>query len=347
MFALIAGWVVDILLARGFTPFFAPAHAKIPRAVIYSTGRLILSLVVLSLFALTVFLSTNFVHAGIIILGVAIILGIVTVVIQVVWLAYFFRMNVGSSIIFYVIILGAQALTFILVATPILVGKPSMLAYRFVNETLTPELEGEVDATKQDLAQIQTSINATKDKIAGCQGKIAQDQSDVDKLNAQIEAKKNSEAFLFQKIVKLEAQGNLQAAHDQFTAMLAQYPNGALAETVKTHLTQVDSEIATQAAQKAQAEADALAAAAAARADLLARAGRGEVTLSEMRQVLVGKNRSDLTALFGPPTDTASDRWGYGQRMIVNPMTGEKHGLTVYFAEGTVQSVDYYYGAPK
>ena len=50
-------------------------------------------------------------------------------------------------------------------------------------------------------------------------------------------------------------------------------------------------------------------------------------------------------SLFGPPTVTDSDRWGYGQRMITNPMTKDKFGLAVYFSDGTVQGVDYYYGA--
>ena len=39
--------------------------------------------------------------------------------------------------------------------------------------------------------------------------------------------------------------------------------------------------------------------------------------------------------------ETASDTWGYSRQMIVNPLTNEKHGLMVYFAEGIVQSVDY------
>jgi len=347
MFAVIAGWVVDVLLARGFTPFFAPAYTKLPRAVFYSTGRLILNSAVLGLFALTVLISTKFLHAGIIILCVAIILGLVTVVLQVGWLAYVFRMNIGTSVIFYVIIFGAQVLTFFLVASPILAGKPSTITYHFINETMTPELQEEVSSTKYDLAEVNKRIDATTAKLTDLRAKIAQDEADAQKLNQEIEDKKNSEAFLFQKIVRLEAKGDLSSAHDQFTEMLAKYPKGTMADAVKTHLTQVDAELATQAAQKKQAEADAAAAAAAARADLLAKAAKGEATLSEMRQALVGKNKTDITGLFGQPSDTTTDGWGYAQQMVVNPMTNEKHGLAVYFVEGTVQSVDYYYGAPK
>jgi hypothetical protein len=65
------------------------------------------------------------------------------------------------------------------------------------------------------------------------------------------------------------------------------------------------------------------------------------VTLSEMRRVLIGKSRTDVSNLLGLPTDTASDSWGYRQQMIFNPLTNEKHGLEVYFSEGIVQGVDY------
>ena len=307
---VLVGWVVDIGLARGFTPFFAPAYAKTKRAVFYSTGKLILSLIVMGLMALTVYFSTSFVHAGIIILTVGSILLIVWLVTQIGWLAYQFRMTVGVSIIFFVIIAGAQTLLFVAVTSSILVGQPSALAYKFVNQQLTPQLLTEVDATKDELAAIQKSTGETRDKIASLQAQMAKDQQDAEKLNQQIDEKKNSEAFLFQKIVKVEASGDLASAQDQFNAMLAKYPSGTLADSVKAHLAQIATEIATQQAQKQKEEADALAAAAAARADLLARASKGEVTLSEMRQVLVGKNRADVTALFGQPTETASDRWG-------------------------------------
>ena len=67
---------------------------------------------------------------------------------------------------------------------------------------------------------------------------------------------------------------------------------------------------ATQDAQKKQEEADAARAAAQARADLLARAAKGEVTLSEMRQALIGKTRAEVSDLLGAPSETATDSWG-------------------------------------
>lgn len=344
---LLAGWVVDMVLVRVFTPFFAPAYTKISRGIIYSTGRLLLGFLILGLIALTVFICSRFVHGGVIALVVTILLLVLGLGGHLAWLAYLYRLNVGTAVIFLVILVGAQAFTFVLVAAPILTGAPSTLAYRFVNETLTPEMQSEVDDNKATLTTLKGDCDATQAKIDELKKQITQDQAAQVKLAAEIEKRKNSELFIFQRIVKVEAAGDLAGARQQFTEMLAKYPTGFMSESVKAHLSQIDSELAAQEAARKQAEADAAKAAAAARADLLARAAKGQVTLSEMRRVLIGKSRADVTDLLGSPTETASDRWGYAQQMVLNPMTKEKHGLAIYFNSGVVQNVDFYYGAAK
>jgi len=45
LFTMLAGWVIDVLMSRGFAFLFAPAFAELKRTVIYATGRLFLSLV--------------------------------------------------------------------------------------------------------------------------------------------------------------------------------------------------------------------------------------------------------------------------------------------------------------
>jgi hypothetical protein len=140
----------------------------------------------------------------------------------------------------------------------------------------------------------------------------------------------------------LHARGELAPAHDQLAALLARFPTGPMTGLVQGQLIQVNSELAAQAQQRSQAEATRQRLAAQARADFLARAGQGKITLSEMRKTLLGKSRAEVTSLLGAPAEVASDRWGYGRRMIFNPLTNEKSGLAVYFAEGRVQGVDYY-----
>ena len=177
------------------------------------------------------------------------------------------------------------------------------------------------------------------------QNEIKQAKSDQVDLQKQIDAAKTSESYLYSQIVKVRAKGDLTAARDQLTALLAKYPSGPLDRTVRAQLADVNNEIAAQAEQEKEAEAAQARAVAHARAVLLAHTAHGQATLSELRTALIGKSRDEVSALFGKPTETASDRWGYGRHMVLNPLTNEKCGLTIYFSDGLVQSVDYYYGA--
>jgi hypothetical protein len=160
-------------------------------------------------------------------------------------------------------------------------------------------------------------------------------------LSKEIEEKKNSDIYVFSQIVQARARGELDSARDQLTAFPAKFPSSSLIALAQAQLAQVNDQMVVEEAQKKQEEADAARAAAQAQADLLARAAKGEVTLSEMRQALIGKTREQVGNLLGPPSDTASDSWGYRQQMILNPLTNEKYGLMVYFTEGIVQGVDY------
>jgi DNA-binding transcriptional regulator YdaS (Cro superfamily) len=213
----------------------------------------------------------------------------------------------------------------------------------FVDQNLTPKLEAEVRDMKHDLATVSTARDEAKAKSADIQSRLTQAKSEQEQLQKEIEEKKNSDTYIFSQIMKVRAGGDLAAAHHQLTDFLAKFPTGSLTAAAQAQLTQVDGELAAREAQKKQAEADAAVAAAQARADLLARAGKGEVTLSEMRQALIGKTPLEVSALFGTPNETASNRWGYGRPMVFNPLTNEKFGLTVNFNAGIVQGVDYYY----
>jgi uncharacterized protein (DUF3084 family) len=211
---------------------------------------------------------------------------------------------------------------------------------------ITPKLHGEVDATRRDLAAAKSERDAVKTHTNDLQNQFAQAQTEKSQLHEQIEAKKNSDIYIFAQIMKVRAGGDLAAARDQLAAFPAKFPASPLLVLARGQLADLDNQIAAEAAQQKQAEADAVRAAAAARADLLARAAKGQVTLSEMRAVIIGKSRADVKALLGAPGDTGTDTWTYYPQMIVNPLTNEKSGLVVNFSEGVVQGVDYSHISP-
>jgi hypothetical protein len=341
VFTMLVGWGIDVLMSRGFAFFYAPAFAEVKRSLIYATGRLFLSVVYTCLLSLAIVFSLKFPYAGIVMAIAAIILLAVALAAQVVWILYLYRTVFSISVVFYLAIIAVHTLVGVLIAKSVVGLRASSAVTEFVDQSITPRLQADTSTIRQQLADAQSARDAAKVKATDLQNQVAKAKSDEEQLRKEIEEKKNSDIYVFSRIVQARARDDLASARDQLTAFLVKYPTSFLSAQARAELTQINDEMAAETAQKKQSDADAAQALAQARADLLARAGKGEVTLSEMRQALIGKTRAEVKSLLGLPVQTASDQWGYPQRMIVNPLTNEKTGLLVYFSEGTVQGVDY------
>jgi hypothetical protein len=338
---MLVGWGVDILMSRGFAYFFAPAFAEVKRSVIYATGRLFLSFVYTGLLTLAIVFSLKFIDAGII-MGVAVtILLFVALAAQLVWILYLYRTNFAVSALFYLAIIAVHTVLGLVIAQPVIGFRANTITTAFVDQAITPRLKAEADSLRQQLDAANSDRNSVRGKVADLQMQITQGQADAEQLRQEIEAKKTSDLYVFSQIVQARARGEFASARDQLAAFLIKYPNSSVDAMARAQLDEINSQLSVQTTQRKQQEADTAHAAAVARADLLARAARGAVTLSEMRETLIGKSRNDVKNLLGLPMDTGTDTWGYRQQMIVNPVTNEKYGLTIYFSEGTVQGVDY------
>jgi len=338
---MLVGWGIDVVMSRGLAFFFAPAYAEIKRSIVYATGRLVLSFVYLCLMGLALVICVEFSSGGFVLLGVFILLLIVAFAAQIVWIQYLYRMTLFVSLGFLLAIILVQWVVGPFMAKSILQLQAASAVNAFIDKTVTPRLVADTDAMHHQLAGVAADRDAVKAKVADLQSQVSQAEADQEQLSQVIESQTKTDSYVLSQIIQTRARGDLASARDQFTSFPSRFPTSSLNAIARTQLAQVTAELATQDAQKKQEEADAARAAAEARAELLARAGKGEVTLSEMRQVLIGKSRDQVSGLLGPPSDTATDSWAYRQQMIVNPITNEKSGLMVYFSEGTVQSVDY------
>lgn len=340
---LIIGWIIDVAAGRGFSIFYAPTHAKIKPAIIYGTARLVL-IVALTIAGSLAGVFISFLHST---AAIGIFLGflfLVDFVLEVVLVCIVYGTSPIVAALFFIGLLTIHFILGIVLTGPLVQMRVVTLVTQFIDQKITPQVKDAASEAKHDLAAASSARDEVKAKTTNFQNRLTEAQAEQDRVRKEIDQKKNSEAYVFSRIAQVRAQGNGMAAHDQLVAFIAQFPNGALTESARTQLAQVSSDLALQEAQKKQAEADAAHAVAQARADLQARAAKGEATLSDMREALIGRTRKDVKALFGDPTDIASDRWGYSQQMVVNPLTNERHGLAIYFLEGTVQSVDFYYG---
>jgi hypothetical protein len=341
LITMLVGWGIDVLMSRGFAFLFAPASGGWKRAVVYATGRLFLSFLYTCLMGLAIVFSLKLAHAGIVISLAIILLLVVALAAQIVWVLYLYRTSFSLSAAFYLAVIAVHSVAGFLIAKPVIGGRAAGVAANFVNQVITPALQAETESTRRDLAVAASARNATRAKVADLQNQIAQAETEEKQLSQEIEEKKNSDIYIFSRIIQARARDDLASARDQLAAFPAKYPSSSLDALAQAQLEQVNSRIAARQAQQKQEEADEARAAAQAQADLLARAAKGEVTLSEMRQALIGKSRAQVSSLLGLPSETASDSWGYRQQMIINPLTNRKYGLMVYFSEGAVQGVDY------
>ncbi|MCE0484776.1 MAG: hypothetical protein LV479_11135 [Methylacidiphilales bacterium] len=340
---LIIGWIIDVAAGRGFSIFYAPTYAKITPAIVYATARLVL-IVGLMLLGSLACVFIGFLHAPLALMIFIGFLLILDLMFEICLVCIVYRTSAIVATLFYIGLIVIHGILGTALTGTLIEMRVASLVTNFVDERITPQVNDEVKREKKDLQIVAADRDSMKAKMTDLQNRLAQAQAEQDQFKQQIDAKKNSPTYIFSQIVRLRAQGNETDARDQLNAFLAKYPNGPLADAAKAQVAGVSSDLAAQEAAKKQAEADAAAAAAAARADLLAKASRGEATLADMREALIGKTRADIKGMFGDPTETASDRWGYVAQMVMNPLTGEKHGLAIYFSEGTVLSVDYYYG---
>jgi hypothetical protein len=338
---MLLGWVLDVLLSRGYAFFYAPAFADWKRSILYATGRLFLSFIYTAMMGLTIVLLLGMTHSGIVILLALLLLALVALAAQIVWILYLYRTDFGISVVFFITVIIVHGVAALFVAQPIVNARASPEMTNFIDNVVTPRLRAEAQATRQQLTDVTSGRASAQARVADDQNDIATDEAEQERLAREIEEKKNSDIYNFAQIVKARARGEWQTARDQFAEFPAKFPGSPLDAQARAQLAAVNDQIAAEEALRKQQEADAVHAAAVARANLLAQAARGEATLSAVRQALIGKSRAQVGDLFGPPADTASNQWNYHQQMILNPLTGERTGLTVYFDEGIVQSVDY------
>jgi hypothetical protein len=342
---MVAGWWLDIMLSLVFSAVFAPAYAKVPRALTYASGRMVLSIFLNALLIGALLICLNFLGWGAPTLMILGLLLLPALFFQIVWVSHLYRTSLRISAYFYISLLAIHAILLVFVAPVFLSSRVDFAVMDYVDKNVVPRLQQETEAVRHETAAAMGPRDEVKVRVAALEARVNQARTEQQNLEKAIEDGKNSSVYAFSRLVKLRARGNLAEAHTQFAEFLQRFPNDPNSGAARGQLSEIDKALAAQAEMKKQQQAETAREAAAAHAHLLARAAAGQATLSEMRIALLGKTPTEVNAFLGAPTETGSNRWGYGQRMIFNPQDGSHLGLTVVFADGLVQGVDYYYGS--
>jgi hypothetical protein len=339
----LACWLIDVLLGWIFSTMAAPAYARITRALVYASGRLVLAVVLTVGLGFAAILGLN-AGAGWPALLVVVVLTVPAIAIQIFWVGWLYRTPARDSGIFYVVLLLIHTIVGTILAAVFFSGQIDQAVAHYVDNSITPRLRLAAIDAGHDTATLTAPRDAAQARLTALQSQLAQDKSTEVGLRQAIRDGKNLPAFAFSRLVLLRAQGHLSEAATGFANFIARYPNDPETGAARGQLSQLNQEVTIQLAAQRREQAATDRENARARAHLLARAAAGQATLSEMRDALLGKTTEQVFALFGAPSERAADRWGYVKRMITDPQDNQTHGLTVVFADGLVQGVDYYYG---
>lgn len=339
---LVVGWIFDLVSAYYLSRFFAPSYAKGLQAISFATGHQVL-LLVLTLIILALAFTIGTLMPWYLFIVTIILLLLAFFIVQTIWVSFNYQTGSNVSGQFYLAVLAFHAVA-LLICYPIERARTVRATSALVNQVATPQINNYVGDRKHVLALAEEARDKVQGEIADTQAQLAQANANQIELRKEIADRKASEFYVFCRIVHLHAEGDLTTARDQLNDFFIKFPAGKFLDPAKAQLAQIESELAVQEAQRKQAEADAAQVAAQVKADFLARAGRGEIPLSEMHQKLLGKSPADVTDLLGKPSMIQAGQWTYVQQMVNNPLTQEKHGLTIYFVDGFVQSVDFFFG---
>jgi hypothetical protein len=342
----LVGWLIDIPLSWGFSTIFAPAYGKFTRALVYSSGRLLLALLFSVVLTFSALLGVN-AGAALAALLVVTILTIPAVVLQVCWVSYQYRTLPRPSLLFYCVLLLVHGLALAILVPTVFAGEATGALRQAIDQSVVPELEMDATRIQRDTATDATSRDNIQTQAETLHERLSEDQTQEQDLRKQIAANKDAPAVLFSRLVLQRAQGDLAGAGKALADFIHRYPNDPHAGAARGELTAINEALSAQLQLIRRQQATNAAANARARALLLTHLAAGRATLSEVRDALIGKTTGDVAALFGTPTETAADRWGYGKHMVFDPETSESMGLTVVFSEGIVQGVDYYYGVAQ
>jgi hypothetical protein len=340
------GWVLDILLAWGYATIFAPAYAKFPRALMYACGRLALALMLTIVLTFAAMVGIN-AGAGLPALLIVAVLTVPAIFAQVFWVGYLYRTNARPSLLFYVALLAVHALVFAVLVPTLFAGQVNTAVAQYMDESVVPCLRTEADQAKRTADEDEVKRDAAQAQVTALQARINQDEAREQILQKQIASGQTSPAMTYGRLVRLRAQGDLAGAGTGLAAFITANPHDPLADNARGQLESVNQVLSAQLALRREQDFQAARASQTARRHLLEDAAGGRATLSEMRDALLGKSEAQVAALFGAPSETAADKWGYGRRMVYDPETRERRGLALVFSDGVVQGVDYYYGGAQ
>ena len=233
----LACWLVDVLLGWIFSTLAAPAYAKITRALIYATGRLILAVVLTFVLGVAAMLGLN-AGAGWPALLVVIVLAVPALAIQIFWVSWLYRTTARDSGLFYVGLLLVHTVAGCVLIALVFATQIDRSVAQFVDRSIVPRLQVAALAAQGDAAPLAAQRDTARAQVAALQSRLAQDKAEEARLQQAIANGRNLPAFAFSRLVLLRAQGHLSEAATGLAAFIQAHPNDPDANAARGQLEQ-------------------------------------------------------------------------------------------------------------
>jgi hypothetical protein len=344
--ATIFQFIVEGGIAKMFSAVFVPVFNNFQRAALWAGAQLGVRVVVLILLVLALIVTgaTHNGFLGLILMIFVVLLWfgialVVTAVIYQIGIGMALGLNLGCVIVVGVLLVGS----FYPLQT--LVFSPAWDAV--VKEHLVVKIQAETANVLHQLQEAQNELAKEKKATQDLQDAIAAEEVKQVDLNKQIAARVLAPDYTFAALAHLRATGKLDDALAGYKDFPNKFPGSPYIPDAQNAVQDIEKQIADEAAEQKRRDDEAKLLAATKEKELHDHMAAGKATLSEIRNRILGLSRADVKGIFGDPDEDAADRWGYGKQMIIDPLTGQQHGLQVEFFQGVVRSVDYYYGAPR
>ncbi len=339
--SLIVSFILDVLIAKGFSMIIAPTLQSFQRALVWAGSRFIVYFIY-AFCIVAIFSAFAATKSGLLffLLTIALILvtfGLLTVATSMI---YQLSLGVAMAVTLSVTLLEMAMNYFVMIPlqrTYLTEGLQNVIRENFV-----VKVQFETERLAPQLKQAQADLDDANNAKSSLESSIDTDHKRAADFKILIEQRKKSDEFALARIAELRADGKLEEAQKEYKQFPNEFPKSPLLDVVATDLQEVTDELAQQAQQLAKQKAEDDAMKAEKEKELLAKMAHGMATLSDMRNRLLGMTRDQVKAYLGTPDGVESEEWGYSKKIIFDRAHNIHCGLAVVFMDNQVQTVDYY-----
>lgn len=203
--------------------------------------------------------------------------------------------------------------------------------------------EKNLEVTSAELALASDAAAKAKTQLTEKERTATQQAEQIRALQADLDALRKRDAFVFAEITTRRQQGQALIALEQYQKFLADFPTSPLAAFATTAVAELTAD-RTRDSQKWAA----LVAPKRNEREVMKNFGDGLTTLAEFAPVLKNKSTAQVIKLLGRPDRTFNEgtELGYADKAL-NPATGRPGMLVISLDSGTVSTLRVEYSGRK